>query len=78
MISLRLIRRSEWEAKLRHLGCAPQEGVTKLNTAEFWAFPWKGYPFTVPVESNGRMTEQNLHRTMAMVRGEAPEGWSFD
>ena len=60
------------------MGCEPLLGLTPLNTAEFWRFPWGGYPFTVPVEDDGRMTEQNLHRTMAMIAKAAPEGWTFN
>ena len=48
---LRFLPRHQWEAKLRRMDCAPLEGLTKLNTAEWWKGP-RGV-FTVPVETDG-------------------------
>lgn len=53
MIANRLLDRDVWEAKLRRWGCEPLEGLGKLNTAEWWRGP-NGYPFTVPIEHDGK------------------------
>jgi len=50
----RLLSRAEWEAKLRRYGCAPAEGLGKLNTAEWWRPADGGYPFTVPADEDGK------------------------
>lgn len=53
MLRGRFLDRPEWERMLRGLGAAPAQGLTALNTAEWWRRP--GHPpFTVPVESDGR------------------------
>lgn len=41
----------QWEAKLHRMNCQTLEGLTKLNTAEWWKGP-RGV-FTVPVEEDG-------------------------
>ena len=48
---LRFLPRYQWEAKLRRMGCRPLEGLTKLNTAEWWI--GERGPFTVPAEKDG-------------------------
>lgn len=49
----KFLPRATWEAKLRRRGCKPLEGAGKLNTAEFWQGPNRGYPLSVPVEDDG-------------------------
>lgn len=55
MIATRLLARSEWEAKLKRWDCEPLTGGGTNNTGAEW---WRrrksgGYPFTVPIESDG-------------------------
>jgi hypothetical protein len=77
MISVRFLHREEWEAKLRGYGCKPLEGKGRLNTAELWQMPWGGYPFTVPIEDDGRCDEWAIRRLIADIVKAAPEGWKF-
>jgi hypothetical protein len=76
VISARSLPREEWEHELRYYGCYPQPGLTKLNTAEWWRLPWKGYgPFTVPVEDD-RLLQSDLDRLIMMILEAAPEDWT--
>lgn len=50
----RTLRRDQWETKLRSLGYKPQEGLGKLNTAEFWT-DGTSYPITIPSDANGEI-----------------------
>ena len=77
MIAVRFVAREEWEAELRFYGCKPLEGKGKLNTAEWWRTPWQPYPFTVPVEANGRMLQSDLDELAIRIAGSAPEGSEF-
>lgn len=77
MISVRLISREEWEAELRHYGCKPLPGKTKLNTAEWWRMPWQDYPFTVPVDEEGRMRPEDLQNRISLIAESAPDGTTF-
>jgi hypothetical protein len=60
LIAVRRVSREEWEAELRHYGCSPAQGLTKLNSAEWWRYPWGGYPFTVPAAEDGYVLKQDL------------------
>lgn len=60
MIAVRRLPREEWEAELRHYGCRPAEGLTPLNYAEWWRYPWGGYPFTVPADEDGWLLQQDM------------------
>lgn len=77
MIALRFLPREEWEAELRFYGCKPLEGQVALNTAEFWRTPWQSYPFTVPVEDDGRMLEADLMELVLTITAGAPPGTTF-
>ena len=77
MTPSRLLDRPEWEAELQRYGCTRLEGKTSLNTAEFWRAPWVSYPFTVPVE-DGRISQDDFQRVVAMLMAQAPDGWSFE
>jgi hypothetical protein len=77
LIALRFVHRDEWEAELRHYGCFPLEGQGNLNTAEWWRMPWQTYPFTVPVESDGRIVQTDLDRLVLMIVAAAPDGTEF-
>lgn len=77
MASLRMLGREEWEKRLRSYGCYPVKGLTKLNTAEWWRWPWGGAPFTVPVEENGSIDMGAYHRLQADLATLAPPGWEF-
>jgi hypothetical protein len=74
---VRFLSRAEWEAKLRSYGCRPLQGEGKLNTAELWLTPWGSYPFTVPVESDGRCDQIAFQRIVAYIASIAPPGWKF-
>ena len=76
MIGLRFLPREEWEAELRSYGCRPAQGLGQLNTAEFWRFPWGGYPFTVPHEE-GRMLRTDFDSIIIMIASAAPPDWRF-
>jgi hypothetical protein len=77
LIAVRLIPRQEWEAELRFYGCKPLEDKTKLNTAEWWRMPWQDYPFTVPVDAQGRMRPDDLQNRIYLIASTAPEGTKF-
>jgi hypothetical protein len=77
MIAVRLLHREEWEKRLRSYGCCPLEGMTQLNTAEWWRWPWGGPPFTVPVEFDGSMDERSFQGIMHDMAQLAPPGWEF-
>ncbi len=77
MIAARFLHRNEWEPELRHYGCKPLEGKGKLNTAEWWQMPWQAYPFTVPIEEDGRLLQSDLDRLVMMILASAPEGSEF-
>ena len=78
MISVRFIPREEWEAELRRYGCEPLAGLTPLNTAEWWRWPWRpSPPFTVPVDELGRCDAVSWHRLLADLAKYAPPDWQF-
>jgi hypothetical protein len=70
------VRFQDWDAKLRALGCEPENNEKSLLTAEWWRCPW-GSRFVVPAEADGRMDEWALRRLMADINKLAPKGWSF-
>ena len=76
MSPVRSLSREEWEADLRSYGCYPAPGLTRLNTAECWRFPWGGYPFTVPCE-DGRLLMSDLDMLHIMLATAAPEGYEL-
>ena len=39
--------------------------------------PWQEYPFTVPVEDDGRMLQAVLDRLTLIIVGSAPDGVEF-
>jgi len=78
MIAVRLLSREEWQRKLRNQGCYPQEGLTPLNTAEWWRWPFPGSPFTVPVNEDGSMDIWAYQRLMSEMARSAPNGWPLD
>jgi len=59
-VLVRFLPRHQWEDKLRRMGFRPAEGLTKLNTAEWWIGP-RG-PFTIPVEKDGSCDFWRLQR----------------
>lgn len=69
MIRDKFLRRHEWEAKLRRWGCKPLDGLTRLNTAEWWKGP-RGV-FTVPVEGHDTCDFWAINR-LAEWYGERP------
>lgn len=77
MISVRLLTRAEWEEELRFYGCNPVEGKGRLNTAELWQKPWERWPFTVPVDADGKMLISDMDRLKAMIASSAPKGTKF-
>lgn len=76
-MALRRYDRDRWEAELRSYGCAPLEGQTTLNTAEWWRWPWGGYPFTVPVDPEGFVDVWAFQRLLADMARLAPDDWEF-
>ena len=75
MISLHRLARDEWERRLRSYGCYPAEGLTGLNTAEWWRWPFPGPPFVVPVDPEGYCDARAYHKLMADMALLAPPGW---
>jgi hypothetical protein len=71
MISLRFLPRENWEPRLRYYRCKPIDGVTPLNTAEWWVTEW-GFTFTVPVEANDCCHQDALQRLVADIVRSAP------
>ena len=76
-MAFKRISRGEWERELCRYGCRPLEGTTKLNTAEWWRWPWGAYPFTVPVDEDGYCDYWAYQRILADMAGSAPEDWEF-
>lgn len=77
MIAVRLLPRDDWDRRLRSYGCCPLEGLTQLNTAEWWRWPWGGAPFTVPCEVDGSMDEWTFQGIMKDMGELAPPDWEF-
>jgi len=70
--------RKDWEGQLRAYGCVPLEGKTKLNTAEWWRWPWPPHlPFTVPVDENGYADVWGFQLLLADMAKLAPADWPF-
>lgn len=67
--------REEWEKALRDYGCKPLEGKGALNTAEWWRMAWGGYPFTVPVDEEGRCDVWAFNRLVVDIFKLAPPDW---
>ena len=77
MISVQRLHRVDWERKLRSYGCYPAEGLTGLNTAEWWRWPFPGPPFTVPVDNDGCCDIRAYLKLMADMSLLAPPDWKF-
>jgi hypothetical protein len=57
--------------------CAkPLAGKTPLNTAEWWRTDWN-FVFTVPVDDDGCISQNDLQDVIADVVASAPSGMSF-
>jgi len=69
--------RDEWETELRSYGCYPAKGLSALQTAEWWRWPWGGYPFTVPVEADGTIETWAFQRILGDMAALAPDDWQF-
>jgi hypothetical protein len=76
--AVRRISSEEWEAELKFYGCKRIEGKGKLNTADLWLMPWKSYPFTVPSDDDGYMSQDDLDHLVRLIATSAPQGWRFD
>lgn len=77
MISVQILCREEWEKRLRGYGCYPQDGLTPLNTAEWWRWPFKASPFTVSIDQDGHMDIWAYQKIMHDMATLAPVGWEF-
>jgi len=77
MSAVRRLQRAEWEKRLREMGCFSQDGLTKLNTAEWWRWPFKAPPFTVPVDDEGCMDQWAFLKLVADMAVLAPKDWEF-
>lgn len=77
MISARLLLREEWEEELRYYGCNPLAGKGPLNTAELWQMPWQRWPFTVPLENDGKLHMATMDHLLMLIVGSAPKGTKF-
>ena len=69
--------RERWEAELRRYGCEPLDGLTHLNTAEWWKWPWDSTPFSVPVDPDGYADYWAFERILSDMARLAPPGWEF-
>ena len=76
MSPLRLISIDEAKARLRSYGCKPLAGKGRLNTAEWWQWPWGGAPFLLPFDGDV-VDEWALQRLIADMAKLAPAGWAF-
>jgi hypothetical protein len=74
---VRLISIDDEKKELRSYGCTPLSGKGKLNTAEWWCWPWGGAPFTLPVDENGKIDQWAFHRLLADMAKLAPTEWEF-
>jgi hypothetical protein len=77
MIAVLRLRREDWERRMRSYGCYPAEGLTALNTAEWWRWPFPAPPFTVPVDEDGFCDIRAYHKLMADMSLLAPPDWKF-
>lgn len=77
MIAIRLLTRAEWEEELRYYGCNPLQGKGELNTAELWQMAWQRWPFTVPVDAEGKMPMSDMDRLRMIILDSAPKGTKF-
>lgn len=74
----RTLPRSQWEKKLRALGCKPLEGRGPLNTAEWWT-DGHGYPFTISIENEaGDCDFWAIQRICRYLGHEAWANWDGD
>lgn len=62
-MAVRLYKRTDWELRLRQLGCKPDGDAPNLKTAEIWKTK-NGDAFTVPCEYTGHCGEYELARVM--------------
>ena len=77
MNPIRRIPRDEWGAQLKSYGCYPAAGMGSLQTAEFWRWPWGGYPFTAPCDADGFMDMWAFQRLLSDMAALAPADWVF-
>jgi hypothetical protein len=77
MIAVRRMHRDDWERKLRSYGCYPAQGLTALNTAEWWRWPFPAPPFTVPIDDEGFCDIRAYHKLIADMALLAPADWKF-
>jgi hypothetical protein len=75
-LAVRIIPRSEAIAKLTSYGCKPLHGKGRLNTAEWWRWPWGGTPFLLPFEGE-TVDAWALQKLVADMAALAPPGWKF-
>lgn len=76
MIAVRLITLEDAEAILESYGCKRLQGKTKLNTANWWQWPWGGTPFTLPFDGP-KVDKWAVDKLIAQMSKEAPDGWEF-
>lgn len=76
-MAVRFLQRSDWELRLRKYHSEKLDGLTVLNTAEWWKTDW-GFVFTVPVESDGRCAEYDVQEVIADIVASAPPHISFE
>lgn len=77
MTAVRRLPRAEWEKRLRSYGCYPQEGLTPLNTAEWWRWPFPAPPFTVPADDEGYLDAWAWMQLLEDMAALAPAGFQF-
>ena len=77
MISIQRLPRDQWERRLRSYGCYPADGLTVLNTAEWWRWPFPAPPFTVPVDADDYCDTFAFMRLLSDMARLAPPNWVF-
>jgi hypothetical protein len=77
MIAIQRICRSDWERRLRSYGCYPAEGLTPLNTAEWWRWPFPAPPFTVPIDDEDYCNMRAYLKLLSDMSRLAPPEWKF-
>lgn len=77
MNAVRRISIEEARKKLRSYGCTPLEGKGRLNTAEWWRWPWGGAPFILAVEDDEWVDLWAYQQLIADLAKLAPSDWVF-
>jgi hypothetical protein len=77
MMPNRKLTLKEAQAELQSYGCTPLTRKGRLNTAEWWQWPWGGAPFILPIDDDDRFDQWAFQRLLADMAKLVPRGWEF-